>query len=135
MVLTTAEVILKANDVIFSKVCTGLNLYEYHVLCPSVFTTVRLSNSDIDTLAGFKLVGHSVQNRCGVTTENEPVLGSLGMALVTETLVGQYDDLLNLVIGRFVVKHDEVSPWTLVELTTLTIKRAHKIVSLAEGWL
>ncbi len=133
--VTTTEVILKANDVIFSKVRSCLNLYEYDVLCSSVFATVGLSNCDVNTLAGFKFVGHSVKYRYGVTTHNEPVLGALGVALVAETLVGQDDDLLHLVTGRLVVEHGEVSPWTLLELTTLAIKRAHSIFSLAEGWL
>src|SRR5579863_5761045 len=90
----STEVVLEAHDVVLAEVRAVLDLDEDDGYRAVVLAAVRLTDRDVDAGAGPEVVLDAVDDHSRLATHDEPVLGALGVELVTQALAGRDHDPL-----------------------------------------
>src|SRR6266542_3622313 len=83
-----SEVILQTQNIIFAQIITSLHFNENKRLSTPVFHSMRRANRDIDCLTCFDQHLAIVERHVCSSLYYNPVFGSLGMLLVTQTFSG-----------------------------------------------
>src|SRR5580704_1697384 len=127
------EVVLEAHDIVLAKVRAVLDLDEDDRHRAVVLAAVCLTDGDVDAAAGAEVVLDAVEDHRRLTAHDEPVLGALGVELVTQSLAGRDDDPLDLVVEGRVIQHQVTTPRPFGVLTALVVSRfyGHRIFSAA----
>jgi len=116
--LASAEIILKTNDVVFTEVGSSLHFDKNEVFVARVFNAMRRSDRDVDRLSGDDCEVAIVKRDFGGSFDDEPMLGTLRMFLVAESLARQNLDAFDLERASL-FQHGVTSPGSLIEFSHL----------------
>jgi hypothetical protein len=114
--VSPTKIVVEANDVVLAKVIAILNLDEDQLVWARVLYAMPRSSGNIDRLSGAERVGNVIEDDDCVTSRHEPVLRTVLVELIAETLACAYRDALDLV-PRLVIKHEIGTPRSLTGLS------------------
>jgi len=118
------KIIVKPLDVVLTEVVPMLDFDEHQVVLTEVRDPVGCLPGDVDGIAPVEARGSVVEDHLGGTSDNEPVLGPSGMALVAESAPGSDLDPLQLVSWG-VLEDREGSPRAVVAIASHHPSLAH----------
>ena len=110
----SAIVILKALDVVFTKIGSALNFDEHHLVPSDVLDPVCSFNRNINGSTGFHHNFLAIQCHFGSAGNHYPVFRAVFVLLVTEPFFRQNLDAFDFVAARF-VQNGKTSPGTLIK--------------------
>ena len=116
----SAVIVLETLDVILSEVGSPLNLDEDQLYAAGILNPVRRTGRNVHGAACRHCNLASVKRDFRLTGHDHPVFRALRVLLVTEALLRQDLDALDLVAVRF-VEYGEVAPRTFVMCHLLNI--------------
>jgi len=112
--LTTSgspKVVLETLDIVLTKVGADLDFDENERLGAGVADSVQTTDGNIDRFADVDITWLTVEDQLTRTADDEPMFGTMSMALVAETFVRLDDDLFHLVaVGT--TQHRVTAPGT-----------------------
>jgi hypothetical protein len=110
-----AKVVSQSQDVVFSEISASLDFYEDEQFLARILNSVSIANCDVDCMAGTQSDIAIVECDFGFALDDEPVFGTLGVFLVTETFPGEDFDSLDFKTVTF-IQDGKRAPGSTVKL-------------------
>jgi hypothetical protein len=111
------EIVVETLNVVLTEIVTQLDLDENQGLCAGVSHSVQPPNGNVDDVANRYIAWLTIEDYLTRTCDHVPVLGTMSVTLIAETLLRLHDDFLHL-IAVATANHHIAAPGTLIAFLT-----------------
>src|SRR5262245_4566114 len=98
----SAEIVLKADDVVFAEVRSSLDLDEDEHLFSRVSHTMSNAGRNVHSLSLGQHRFDTVECHQRPPQNRHPMFGAMRMLLIAQSLAGKHFNTLDLIVGSFI---------------------------------